>query len=142
DREVGVKPDACQTANAKREKSIIVFESSELALNSTATFVENAEAFRVARNIRVVPTAIPGRRSHSLVLRANRDYRVDAALLAEVVNVAVVVAAIHGACFRLVAASVESVKQRCNVVRFMVPRCFRAPRERQSGLRTNRKLKF
>jgi hypothetical protein len=44
---VGVKLYALQPTHAKRREAVVVFESSELALNGYAVLVEGAEAFAV-----------------------------------------------------------------------------------------------
>ena len=140
---VGVKLDTLQPAHAERQKPVVVFQPPELTLNSASATVERAEAFRVARDARVVTAhGFVTAPADAFVFHANRNHRVTAPLFAGVVGRAVVVAAIHGGRFWAVAASVESVKQRRNEVGFVPLFCFYLPRKRQSGLRTDRKLQL
>ena len=63
-REVGVKLDTREAANAERRKAVVVLQPSELALDSGATAIERGDAFAVAHDAREQPTA--HRLSHSL----------------------------------------------------------------------------
>ena len=49
--EVGVKPDTLQATDAKREKAVVMFQASELALHGSAAPVQVAEPLRVSAEL-------------------------------------------------------------------------------------------
>jgi hypothetical protein len=78
-----VQLDALQPADAKREESVVILESSKLALHRYAVSVEGAEAFPVTGDARVVTVEkVTELEAHPFVLHSDRNDRADAALLA------------------------------------------------------------
>jgi hypothetical protein len=53
-REIGVKLDTLQPANAKRQKPVVVFEPSEFAFYGSTVAVEGAEAVALTRDVRML----------------------------------------------------------------------------------------
>jgi hypothetical protein len=132
DHKVGVKLDAVQATDAQREKAVVVFQLSELALHGCTPPVEVAEPLSVTRDTREQPTADT---RHGELLTASateRDDRFTAARFALGIDTVVVVALVRRARFGVDAASVERIEKRGDEQRLLPPRRLDAPRKRQT----------
>jgi hypothetical protein len=63
DRQIGVQPNAVQSAHAKRRERPLVLETPELTLDASAATVERLEPLGLARDERVQTVCLDPRRS-------------------------------------------------------------------------------
>jgi len=126
-REVGMKPDTLNPANAERREAVVVLQASELALHCGAATVEALPFVR----------AVGDRAERDRASLPQADDRHRAALAYFVHDPVVVVALVGGDGQRSDAASVRGVEQRRDVERFVAAGCLHPPRDRQARPRAD-----
>jgi hypothetical protein len=114
-RQIGVKLDALQATDAERRESVVVLQTSKLPLNSDAAKVKLTEAPRPTRNERRHAASVRGDLQNKLLrlgVSFERDDWANSEVFALAVHPIIVVAFVHRAGGRAVAARMERVEER------------------------------
>src|SRR4051794_15067905 len=133
DRQIDVKLDALQAANAERRERVFALQVGELLFDQCAAAVERAEPFGVPCDAREQTASRRERKGWLLAFCASeRDDGIDAASLALGMDARVVVALVHCEGLGLEAASLYRVEQGSDEQRLMVPSGASLPSQRQA----------